>query len=80
MLLDYAYNKRDRVLSISYVSHTGGKNIINFNASRFKSYYSSPSGKFKNWDGSNCDIRWTDNPTNFDIRTFMEELNKLISK
>ena len=75
MLLDYAYNKRDRVLSISYVSNTGGKNIINFNASRFKSYYSSPSGKFKNWDGSNCDIRWTDNPTNFDIRTFMEELN-----
>ena len=74
MILDYHFNKTKRTLSVSYVTETGGKRILDFNVSRFKSYYSTPTGKFKNWDGSNCDIKWTDKPEDFDIKTFFEEM------
>lgn len=75
MILDYHYNKSKRILSISYITENGGKKIMPFNVERFKTYYSTPSGKFKNWDGSNCDVRWTEKPTDFDIKTYMEEMD-----
>ena len=85
MILDYAYNKTKRVLSISYIKDNGMKEIRNFNVDRFKTFYSTPSGKFENWDGSKCDIKWTDKPDKFDIKTYIEELspeykNKLSGK
>jgi DNA polymerase elongation subunit (family B) len=74
MILDYAYNKVKRVLSVSYIKDNGLKDIMNFNVDRFKTYYSTPNGKFINWDGDKCDIKWTDKPDKFDIKTYIEEL------
>ena len=75
MILDYAYNKTKRVLSVSYTKDNGMKDIMNFNVDRFKTYYSTPSGKYMNWDGSRCDVKWTDTPDKFDLKTYMEEMN-----
>ena len=36
MILDYAYNKTKRVLSVSYTKDNGMKDIMNFNVDRFK--------------------------------------------
>ena len=85
MILDYNYNKNKRVFSISYVTKNGGKDIMNFNVDKFKSYYPTPSGKYMNWDGTLCDIKWTDKPSSFDLKTFLTELpieykNKLLGK
>lgn len=74
MILDYSYNKHKRVLSVSYVKENGMKDIMNFNVDRFKTFYSTPNGKYMNWAGDKCDIKWTDNPDKFDIKTYMEEL------
>ena len=74
MILDYTYNKYKKNLSVSYITDEGGKKILNFNVDRFKSYYSTPTGKFMNWDGSRCDIRYVDKPHKFDIRTYFEEM------
>ena len=27
-----------------------------------------------NWDGDRCDVKWTDKPDKFDLKTYMEEL------
>ena len=75
MILDYHFNKTKRTLSVSYITPNGGKKILDFNVSRFKSYYSTPTGEFKNWDGSNCGVRWTEKPETFDIKTYFEEMN-----
>lgn len=75
MILDYAFNKTKRVLSISYVKENGMKDILNFNVDRFKTFYSTPSGKYFNWDGSKCDVKWTEKPDKFDLKTYMEELD-----
>ena len=56
MILDYSYNKYSRNFDISYITENGSKQIITFNVNRFKAYYSTPAGKFTNWDGSKCDI------------------------
>lgn len=75
MILDYAYDNHKRSLSVSYITQNGGKKILEFNTNRFKTYYSTPSGKYINWDGSKCDIRYTSDPKNFDIKTFFKELS-----
>lgn len=74
MILDYTYNRYKKNLGISYITDEGGKRILNFNVDRFKTYYSTPDGKFENWDGSKCDVKWTEKPSTFDIKTYMEEL------
>ena len=74
MILDYSYNKHKRVLSVSYVKENGMKDIMNFNVDRFKTYYSNPNGRYMNWDGDRCDVKWTDRPDKFDLKTYMEEL------
>lgn len=74
MILDYVYNKYKRVLSVSYVKDNGMKDIMNFNVDRFKSYYSTPNGKFTNWNGEKCDVKWVESPDKFDIKTYMEEM------
>ena len=80
MILDYAFNRSKRQLSVSYITETGGKRILNFNVDRFKSYYSTPSGRYKNWDGSRCDVRWTDKPHTFDLKTYFEEMSEQYKK
>ena len=75
MILDYAYNKVKRVLSVSYVKDNGMKDIMNFNVDRFKTFYSTPDGEYMNWDGSRCGVKWTDKPDKFDLKTYMEELD-----
>ena len=83
MILDYNYSKKKRNFSISYITETGGKKVLNFNVDKFKTFYSTPNGKYENWDGSRCDIKYTENPSKFDIKTFIEEMSpeykKLIS-
>ena len=76
MILDYIYNKSKRVLSVSYIKENGMKDILNFNVDRFKTYYSTPNGKFTNWNGEKCDVKWTDKPEDFDIKTYIEELGQ----
>lgn len=80
MILDYNYNKTKRILTISYIKENGHKDLLKFNVSRFKSYYSTPSGKFQNWDGSKCDIKWVDNPDMFDLKTYIKEIDEKYRK
>lgn len=75
MILDYTYDSRKKNFSISYIKEDGMKSLLNFNVSRFKAFYKTPTGKYKNWDGSNCDVRWTDRPSKFEYKTFMKELD-----
>ena len=75
MILDYAFDKTKRVLSLSYIKDNGLKDIMNFNVDRFKSYYECSNGKFKNWDGRLCDTKWVETPDKFDIKTYMEEMD-----
>lgn len=75
MILDYIYNERDKQFSISYVKDNGGKSIMNFNVSKFKTYYRTNVGKFTNWDGAACDVKYTAKPHRFDIKTFLEEMD-----
>ena len=75
MILDYHFNKTKRTLSVSYITGSGGKQILDFNVSRFKTFYSTPNGQFPHWDGSRCDVKYTDKPSTFDIKTYFEEMN-----
>lgn len=74
MILDYNYSKKRGEFSISYVTPSGGKKIIKYNVNRFKSYASSPSGKFINFDGTRCTPKWVEKPGWTEFKTFIEEL------
>lgn len=74
MILDYDYNQREKKFVISYINDKGTKSFYEFNISRFKTYYPSPTGKFLNWDNTPCDIKYTDRPNKFDIKEFIEDL------
>lgn len=76
MILDYNFNNYSRKLDISYIEDNGAKQILSFNVNRFKAYYSTPSGKFTNWTGEKCDIRWVEKPSTFEIKTFLTELDE----
>lgn len=80
MILDYNYNSNKKNLSISYIKENGAKQVLNFNVERFKSYYKTPTGKYTNWDGSRCDIRWTERPHRFDVRNYIKELPEQYQK
>ena len=75
MILDYRYNKTKRELSVSYIKDNGMKGIESFNVNRFKSFAPSINGQYENWDGTRCQVRYTDEPRKFDIRTYIEELD-----
>ena len=75
MILDYSYNKNKKVFSISYIKENGLKSMLNFNVNRFKTFYSTPTGQYKNWDGSLCAERFTDDPGIFDYKTFIKEID-----
>ncbi len=74
MLLDYKYIKKQRKLSVSYINDKGMKSIIDFNVDKFKSFYDDPQGQFEQPDGKRCSVKYTSDPSPFDIRTFLKEL------
>ena len=75
MILDYNYSENKKKMSISYIDDSGNKKILDFNVSKFKTYYNTPTGRYRNWDGSLCDIKYTTRPSKFDIKTFFEEMD-----
>ena len=75
MILDYAYNKGLRKLSVSYVRDDGHKALMNFNVDRFKSFHANTKGPYTNWDGRPCEIQWVSDPDKFDIKTYIEEIS-----
>lgn len=80
MILDYKYIKKQRKLSVSYINEQGMKSILDFSVDKFKTFYSTPNGQYENWDGSRCDIKLTEDPSKFDIRTFFEEMDPKYKK
>lgn len=74
MLLDYKYIKKQGKLSVSYINDKGMKSIIDFNVDKFKSFYDDPNGQLEQPDGKRCSIKYTNDPSIFDIRTFLREL------
>lgn len=74
MILDYNYNKMSRRFYISYIDEDGNKRVWDKNVARFKSYRYSPTGKYRNWNDLACEEYWTDDPSKFDIKTFIREL------
>lgn len=75
MILDYNYHKQKHQLSFSYINEHGGKNILKYNVSKFKSYVESLDGRYNNWNGKKCDVRMVDKPEWTEIKTFIEELS-----
>lgn len=74
MILDIVHRKDERILEISYIKDNGQKDIIKFNANRMKTYKYDANGSFKNWNGARCSEAWTSNPSKFDIKMFISEL------
>ena len=76
MILDYDYSKDKKQFSISYIKPDGNKEILHFdNIQKFLTYYSTPEGRFMNWDGSRCDTKYTYKPSRFDIKEFIYNLD-----
>ncbi len=74
MILDIIHRKDERTLEISYIKENGHKDLIKFNANRLKTYKYDVDGAFKTWNGARCSEAWTANPSKFDIKTFITEL------
>ena len=75
MILDYYYNEKQRRFDISYVDDKGGKQLLQFNVNRFKSFYKTPTGPYDSWDGAKCDVKWTEKPSNFDLKYYIKEMD-----
>lgn len=81
MILDYDYSKLTKRLTISYINDQGRKDFLNFNnINRFKSYYYTPSGKYDTYDGAKAGIRYTDDPSKFDLKEYIMELPEQYKK
>ena len=74
MILDYDYNQREKKFVISYINEKGTKSFYECSVSRFKTYYPTPTGKYRNWDDTPCDVKYTERPSKFDIKEFIEDL------
>ena len=79
MILDYNFNKNTRDLTLSYIDENGNKKLLRYNnQNRFKAFYHTPNGKYTTWDGAKCDIKYTDNPSKFDIKRFILERDEQV--
>ena len=76
MILDYKFNSGQRKFSVSYINEKGTKSIFDFNVSKFKTYYYTPLGKYMSETGAKCDVKWTEKPHKFDIKTYFQEMSK----
>lgn len=75
MILDYNYSKNTKELTISYINKEGRKDFLNFeNINRFKTYYYTPTGQYETYDGARAGIKYTDDPSKFDLKEYIMEL------
>lgn len=75
MILDYEYSRDKKQFSISFIKPDGNKEVMHFdNIQKFLTYYHTPEGRFNTWDGAKCDIKYTYNPSKFDIKEFIYNL------
>lgn len=75
MILDYEYSRDKKQFSISFIRPDGNKEVMHFdNIQKFLTYYYTPEGRFKTWDGARCDTKYTYNPSKFDIKEFIYNL------
>lgn len=74
MILDYNFSPKRHQLSVSYIKENGQKSLMKYNMDRFKSYYETPEGRYTNWNGKKCDIKWVDRPIEFEINEFLKDL------
>lgn len=74
MILDYKYSRKRHQLAVSYIKDNGAKALIKYNMDRFKTYYETPDGKYTNWNGKKCDVKWTNDLGDFEIPQFIKEL------
>lgn len=81
MILDFNYSQQTKKLSISYINESGNKSFLNLpNISRFKSYYYSPEGQYLTYDGARASVRYTDDPSKFDLKEYIMELPEKYKK
>lgn len=75
MILDYDYNRDKKQFSISFIREDGNKEVLHFdNIQKFLTYYYTPEGRFNTWDGAKCDVKYTYNPSKFDLKEFIYNL------
>lgn len=76
MILDYEYSRDKKQFSISFIRPDGNKEVIHFNdIQKFLTYYHTPTGRFKTWDGAKCDTKYTYKPSKFDLKEFIYNLS-----
>lgn len=80
MILDIVHRREERELEISYIKENGQKDLMKFSTPRFKSYEFDPNGQYTNWDGAKCSVKWTSNPSKFDIKSFIAGLEPQYKK
>lgn len=78
MILDYEYDQRMRRFTISYINQKGTKSFYEFNINRWKTYYPTPTGEYRDWDGTKVGLKYTDKPSKFDMMEFVEDLDPKI--
>lgn len=81
MILDYDYNRDKKQFSISFIKPDGNKEVRHFdNIQKFLTYYYTPEGRFKTWDGARADTKYTYKPHKFDLKEFIYNLNDSIQQ
>lgn len=81
MILDYGYDKNIKQMSISYIDENGNKKILHYdNLQRFRTYYYTPSGRYNTWDEAKCDVKMTSDPSKFDLKEFIYNLDEETQK
>lgn len=79
MILDYDYNREKKQFSISFIKPDGNKEVKHFdNIQKFITYYYTPEGRFNTWDGAKADTKYTYNPSKFDLKEFIYNLEQSI--
>lgn len=75
MILDYEYSRDKKQFSISFIRPDGNKEVMHFdNIQKFLTYYYTPNGRFNTWDGAKADVKYTYNPSKFDLKEFIYNL------
>ena len=81
MILDYDYNRDKKQFSISFIKPDGNKEVKHFdNIQKFLTYYYKPDGPFRTWDEARADIKYTYNPSRFDLKEFIYNLDPSIQQ
>lgn len=76
MIIDYKFSKSKHQLTLSYTTKKGGKGILKYDISRFKTYVPDPNGDYEDWNGGRTAVAWTDRPGWMEFRNFIKEMPK----